>query len=121
TGFLKKGARGVRIEISKKENEVLLSDFSLWHSVLNYWQITDSEKEDEDFDRMLKLNNIKFVDKGKYTPELKQKVEESWDKIFDMNYSTEYAARPFDKKYIQATFWKLSIDEVRKVEVFTAR
>ncbi len=121
SAFLPKGTKGVRIEINKSEKDILLSDFSLWHHVLNYWQISDNEKESEEFDRLLKFNNIRFIDKEKYTPEIKRKVEKSWDKILDMDYVPEYSAKPFEKKSIQATFWSLSFDEIVKVEEFTAR
>lgn len=119
TGFLPKGTKGVRVEINKNDKEVLLSDFILWHYVLNYWEISDNEEESNEFDRLLKMENISFTEKEKYTPMLKQKVEQSWDKIFDMSYSLDYSASPFDKKSIQATFWTLSIDEVVKVDHFT--
>lgn len=119
--FLPKGSKGVRIEINKNHKEVLLSDFDLWHHVLNYCQIADTEEESDAFDRLLEHLNIAFVDKENYTPEIKQKVEQSWDKIFDMDYAPAYAAHPFDEKSIQATFWTLSIHEVIKVETFTSR
>lgn len=119
--FLPKGTKGVRIEICKNENEVLLSDFELWHHPLNYWKIDDNEEETEEFDRLLEKNNIEFINREDYTPEIKQIIEKSWDKILDMNYAPEYSAQPFEKKSIQATFWTLSVSEIVKVEEFTAR
>ena len=118
---LPKGTKGVRLEIHKEENEVLLSDFNLWCHPLNYWKIDDNEQETEEFDRLLELNKIKFIDKENYTNEIKQIIEKSWDKLLDMNYSPEYSAHPFEEKSIQATFWSLSTDEIVKVEKFTAR
>lgn len=91
-GFLAKGTKGVRIEFDKPENEVLLSDFDLWHYPLNYWCIHDNEIEDKDFDNLLKDEGVNFIDREKYTPILKSKVEKSWDKVFDMNYNQEYSA-----------------------------
>lgn len=118
---LPKGTKGVRIEFDKNKTEVLLSDYDLWHYPLNYWCIHDTEKEDNDFDNLLKVEGVNFIEREKYTLILKKKVEESWCKIFDMNYSQEYSASKKEKKSIQATFWKLSLDEVTKVDFFTAR
>ncbi len=121
SGFFQKGTKGVRIEFEKSSKDVLLSDFSLWGHVLNYWQISDSEEEDNKFDKLLADNNIDFVNKKSYTPEIRKIVEDSWIKIFDMDYSPEYTADPFEKKNIQATFWDLSVDEIKKVDYFIAR
>ena len=120
-GFIPKGTKGVRIEINKNENDVLLSDFHLWHHPLNYYSIDDNEEESDAFDRLLEQNNINFVDKESYTPEIRQIVEQSWDKLLDMDYAPEYAAFPFEEKAIQATFWSLSVHEIVKVEEFIAR
>lgn len=118
---LPKGTKGVRIEFEKQENEVLLSDYDLWHYPLNYWCIHDNEKEDNAFDELLKNENINFIDREKYTPILKSKVENSWHKVFDMNYHNNYSANKKENKSIQATFWKLSLDDVVKVDFFTSR
>lgn len=119
--FLPKGTKGVRVEFVKNEKAVVLSDFELWHHVLNYWQIDDTEEISDQFDRLLEYYNIEFTDKENYPAEIKQRLEKSWDKILDMNYAPEYAAQPFDKKSIQATFWSLSTSEIVKVEEFTSR
>lgn len=118
---LAKGTKGVRIEFSKNETEILLSDYDLWHHPLNYWCIHDNEKQENEFDTLLETEKINFVDKEKYTFILKNKVEESWHKIFDLNYTTQYSANKKDQKSIQATFWKLSVEEIIKVDYFIAR
>ncbi len=121
TALLPRGTKGVRMEIRKKESEVLLSDFDLWHYVLNYWHIADSEEKCGEFDHLLECQNIAFVDKESYTLEIRQKIEQSWGKVLDLNYASNYTAYPFDEKSVQATFWTLSVDEVVKVEEFMAR
>lgn len=118
--FLSKGEKGVLVEIFKEDNKVLLSDFSLWHFTLSYSYIADNEAEDDKFDLFFSKNNLQYHEKDKYTPEMKQRIELSWNKIFDMNYVAEYATDPYEKKQIQATFWTLSTDEIIKVEEFIA-
>lgn len=105
----------------KPKEKVLLSDFQLWHHPLNYWHIADNEEQSLNFDRLLKNGNVKWGDIGNYPQHIKSKIEKSWKRIFDMNYCSEYAADVFENKSIQATFWNLSLDEVVKVDEFTAR
>lgn len=119
--LLEKGTEGVRIEFDKPDNQVLLSDFNLWHCVLNYWHIPNNEEESLGFDRLLEVNKIEFVNKERYTSEIRKIVEESWSKIFDMNYEKEYSANRFEEKSIQATFWSLNKEEITRVDYFKAR
>ena len=99
----------------------MLSDFNLWHFPLNNWNIADNEVKDLEFDKLLEKHNVKFIEKEKYPLEVQKIIENSWDKIFDMNYECEYVTeKKYDKK-IQATFWKLSKTEIKKVDFFTAK
>lgn len=120
-GVGNKAQKSVLLEIEKADNTVLLSDFELWHSVLNEWCITDNEQEDDLFNQALARVGVEFCDKYAYPTELRQQMIESWQKIFDMDYCSEYSTQPFEKKSIQATFWRLSLEEVRNVRFFTAK
>ncbi len=42
------------------KNEVLLSDFDLWHCALNYFYITDNEKKGAKFYVLLNKFGLKF-------------------------------------------------------------
>lgn len=120
-GIGNKGEKSVLLEIEKANNQVLLSDFELWHSVLNEWCITDNELEDDLFNQALARAGVEFCDKYAYPTELRQQMIASWQKIFDMDYCSEYSSHPFEQKSIQATFWRLSLEEVRNVRFFTAK
>ncbi|WP_272150111.1 DUF3841 domain-containing protein [Tenacibaculum aiptasiae] len=121
SGFLPQGTKGVRIEFEKPKNQVLLSDFLLWHYPLNYWYIADNEKQDLNFDKLLNKAKVKFSDIEQYPDSLKDLTEKSWDKVFDMNYNCEYTTQDFKHKKIQATFWSLKSSEITKVDFFKAR
>ena len=47
SGHLERGTKGVRLELEIDPNEVLLSDFDAWHSVLNRGYLGLSEVEDD--------------------------------------------------------------------------
>lgn len=59
TGHLEKGEAGVRLEIEKDDNEVLLSDYGLWHYPLGiYYYIGDSEEDEGMFEKKLANKNL---------------------------------------------------------------
>ena len=77
------------------DDMVLLSDFDLWHFVLNHWCIARSKKEDtEDEERIIK----------------------SWELIFDLTTQHWCANQKRRNRWIQATSW-----ELRKEWVVSAR
>jgi hypothetical protein len=127
TGHLQSGELGYRIEFEVNADEVLLSDFVLFHHVLNRWYIPRDEKDDELFNKKLNLEEIdefklldslQDPDKVSYSKRL---VEESWNNIFDLDWYDDYISPPKNEKSIQATLWELKLDKIKKVEAFIAR
>ncbi len=122
SGHLKKGTKGVRIEFVKPSNQVLLSDFDLWHSVLNNYYIPDNAQEEQEFDNLLEVNNVTYPYNPYQNPkEVQTFIEKSWLKVLDLNYHSEYFPRVVEEQSIQATFWNLSLDEIVKVDKFVAK
>lgn len=94
----KDGTVMIKIEIDEKD--VFLSDYDIWHGVLNniYW---NDKKTDEEWDA--EEERIKKLSPEEYEKE----KEESWKKVYtDLNLRNGY---------IQATFWKLTPDMIRSV------
>lgn len=90
----------------------MLSDFELWHFVLNYWSIHDSNFTEKYFDTELAKLNIKFQEKDKYPDYIKDKIEKSWQKIFNISDPN---------KSIQANFWELNANDIIKIDKFIAK
>lgn len=121
SGYLPIGSTGYRIEVIKKDEDVLLSDFELWHTPLAYkTYIANSEKESVQFEKKL-IDRYGTYEFEKLPKDAQQKIAKSWEKVFDMDYDVEYFAMPYKEKSIQATFWELSLDDVVKVDKFKAR
>jgi hypothetical protein len=59
-GHLGKGENGIRIEFECCEEAALLSDFDLWHYVLNYWYLPMSGNEGEVFEAELAAQGLSF-------------------------------------------------------------
>lgn len=111
--LLEKGTNGVRIEFEKPNHEVLLSDFIKWYYVLNHWYIPTNNLKEECFNDLLKQNNLKFGDIENYTSEINNIIQNSWNKIFDLN--------KINNKSVQATIWNIKKEEIINVDYFKAK
>ncbi|MDO4224048.1 MAG: DUF3841 domain-containing protein [Acinetobacter sp.] len=120
-GYLHKGTQGVRLEICKADKDVLLSDFDLWHYPLNNWYLAESMADADAFYQRLEDEHIAFADQENYPSDLRQKIEQSWNKVLDLNFYADGITHLPDEKSIQATFWSLSLDEIVNVQPFIAR
>ena len=103
-------------------SEVLLSDFELWHYVLNYQYLPLSMKDSRRFDDILEAQGSRTPsDVPGRARSFHCAVRKSWTRIFDLNWSVPDIASNFGQKAIQATFWNLRRDRVRGFTIFRAR
>ena len=102
-GYDTPGTRCVCIELEIPDNEVLLSDYDLWHYVLNKWWIDDSTCEEDSL-------SVDYREKLKV---------DSWSKIFDLTpVNTKWMCKG---RYIQATFWVLRKENIVDVRYFVCK
>lgn len=94
--WTEKGTPIVLLTIDVPDEFVLLSDFDIWHCVLNNSYLPLSEKDE--------IEN----------PTTSVKLE-SWNKIFQIDIQTDYWNTP---RSTQATFWELKKEWVLKAERF---
>ena len=127
SGHLPKGTRGVRIECKVQDERVLLSDFELWHFVLNYGYLPKTEEEDEEFDEELTAAGLSLTGCSLGNPlpnaEYRQRIEQSWERIFDLTWTDPdhaIVSRTRDRS-IQGTMWELLLEDVVDAKEFTAR
>jgi hypothetical protein len=119
SGHLAKGLPGVRIELELPEDRVLLSDFDAWHCVLNRCFLSLREQEEEVFTKELERTGVQ---QGWPYPEpFRSQVVSSWQRIFDLEAGDPEWWGPLSERSIQATFWELSLSQIRRVDTFTAR
>ncbi|HCM27570.1 MAG TPA: hypothetical protein DIC34_13665 [Treponema sp.] len=97
-GYVEKGMRAVRLKLELPIDRVVLSDFNLWHYVLNQWNIPGHLGEEESPDS---ANN--------------------WERIFDLDWYQEGITERKEQKAIQATFWEIRMDEVVEYTFFKGR
>jgi hypothetical protein len=119
SGHLAKGVMGVRIEIELPEDSVLLSDFNSWHCVLNHYYLSINEQEDDRFARELERAGVE--QRWPYPEPFNLRVVSSWERIFDLEAGDVEWWGPLSERSIQATFWELTIPQIRRVDIFKAR
>ncbi len=95
----------VLLTLEVPDDEVLLSDFDMWHSTLGNHYLALTEEED-----------IAIGDNA--TAEQKRK---SWERIFNLDIDNDYCTYPINQKSIQATFWILKKEYVKKAEFFISK
>ena len=121
-GHLPKHEKGVRIEFHCNQNATLLSDFELWHYVLNYWYLPSSIADGERFEAELESKGMSFFKtKPLPDPRYHENILRSWNRIFDLDWNEPDLASPRNQKAIQATLWQLKMDQVRTYKHFKSR
>ncbi len=121
-GHLPKGTKGVRIEFECPGKAALLSDFGLWHYVLNYWYLPKSEADEKEFNAELERRGLSFFD-TKPLPVLKyhKRIEKSWNRIFNLDRSQNAFMKSRKSRSIQATVWEVRKEQVEDYRCFQAR
>lgn len=104
-----KGERFACMEIDVPEDKVVLSDFDSWSIILLHGLLSDSEEE-----------NTRLEDEHNSLPEEEKKAfrDRNWERAFELSYvDNDWIHRG---NSIQATFWELRKEDIRKVWFFTA-
>ncbi len=119
---LSRGTKGIRIEFLKDKKDVLLSDFELWHFPLCYkGYIGKNEKDSDRFEHLLKKQNLELELFEKLPIALKEEIEQSWQRVFDLNFNDKYQTSAFEENMIQACCWRINKEEIIKIDKFIAR
>ena len=127
SGHLPSGVQGVRVECRLDDRRVLLSDFDLWHYVLNYWYLPTSERDGNAFEKKLAGVGLSFYKFNHSNPlphaQYQREIKRSWERIFDVSWTDRRRAiaNTPEKKSIQATLWEICLEDVVETKEFTAR
>ena len=97
------------MEIDVPDQDVLLSDFDAWSIILLHGLLSDTEKEVEELNAQYEALSAS---------EQIQMKEKNWERAFDLTPMDNEWMRRGDT--IQATFWELKKEHIKKVQFFTA-
>ncbi|WP_346354702.1 DUF3841 domain-containing protein [Azotosporobacter soli] len=121
SGQLPPGTPGMRIEFSIPAEQVVLSDFILWHHVLNGWYLGESLADDAAFELERQRRGLRYpMGHTKKDGDLEGRVRDSWQRIFALNWvdPDQYLSLPLQEKSVQATLWEVRREQVLKAELF---
>ena len=104
-----KGDRFVCMEIEIPDDRVVLSDFDVWSIILLDGLIADTEEENELLEKAYEAMPLEAQREYKYR---------NWKNTFDLTYVDNGWVHRGDS--IQATFWELRKEDIRKVWFFTS-
>ena len=104
--FGSKGTELVLIEIEIPDNQVVLSDFDNWHSVLNHSYSYSEAQSEKEFDKIHEW--IQSL-----SPSQRQlEIQKSWESIFDISvWDNDFSRNGI---WVQATIWELRKEHIRK-------
>jgi hypothetical protein len=108
----------VLLSLEVPEGEVLLSEYHAWHHVLNDWFLAP-ETEVTAFEARCKARDLSpFRNRPLPDVELREELENTWHQIFDLEKIPALLEYEREESYVQATFWELRPEFVRKAVWF---
>lgn len=131
--YCEENGGGVIITLNKPDNEVLLSDYELWHYPLNYWRIPQSEEDEKVWDKLIEQEDYNFY-KHKPLTKNSEMVTDTWSAALALvkHCSKNHYVFNLSKKQlkvigiskkqtqIQATFWSFKKEEIVDLEIIKA-
>lgn len=109
-------AKSILMVLEVPDDKVLLSDFILWNSVMSQVEIVPRK------DPLIKKLDKLDADAGRHLffedlpSDIQQEIRETWVRVFDLNHRDPYyQPKAKRNRSIQAVFWSLKKEYVRKV------
>jgi hypothetical protein len=102
----------VIFKLSIPENKVIITDSEKWGYVVNFMYLPKGEDDYKKHKDTLKKYNISdpteiiMGDKGNFYPQLKKKIEKSWDRLFE-DYSISDVR--------QGTIWEIREEDIIEI------
>lgn len=103
----------VMMELDIDSSRVSLTDYDAWHYVLNYLYI-GGKKESDSFSE--KFNY--YQENPLSDPKADKELKDTWDHIFDLDKICSLLQYPKEQQSIQATFFEIFLEDVKKVHYF---
>ena len=122
SSHLPRGSEGIRLEFVKESNQVLMSDFELWHAPLNSSYLGQDEFEQELFESRMEEYNLQNHLISELPEKYQVEIEKSWHRVFDLNHTNSYwGTSNKHERSIQACLWEINANEIIKIDHFIAR
>ena len=113
--LLRRGERGVRLELNIPRERVLLLDFDTWHHVLNGWYLALTEREDDLWEQEVKEL------RGARPEWVRERMQQSWERVFDLEALRKNPYAGGSELVVQGAAEYFLWEEVVKLKSFVAR
>ena len=121
-GYAERGSKQVRIEFIAPDDQILLSDYELWHSVLNGLYLNRNRSRRGKFEaRVRRVTGRTDYFYDQLPPQLQREMEASWLQIFDYHSDDPTWEYGWGEQVFQATLPRIELAWVKKVDIFTVR
>lgn len=111
-----KGKKKIQMEIEIPDTQVFLTDFDLWCAMMSGFNLNIKSEEDFDKDN----SDFEMAEKSENCELYREEIIKSWDKCIGCDQSINNMFM-YKERSVQATFWELHKDQIRKVWHFTCR
>ena len=111
----------VLLELEVPDNLVLLSDLDLWILPLNHWAINNRHEDRQLYKELAEYEKIngKCYEMHEYPEEIRRKIYDSWERVFDLNIRDRYMVTSRrQNRAIQGTMWLLRKEWLQVAHVF---
>ena len=111
----------VMLELEVPDDEVLLSDLDLWLLPLNSWSISGKREDKLLYKELGEYENThgKCYQMHEYPPTIRQKILDSWERVFDLDIHDRYiATSKRQNRSIQGTIWYLREEWIKVAHIF---
>lgn len=111
----------VMLELEVPDNMVLLSDLNLWILPLNHWAINNRREDNLLYKELGEYEKThgKCYEMHEYPEEIRRKIFDSWERVFDLNIYDPYmiTSKPKNRS-IQGTIWLLRKEWLKVAHIF---
>lgn len=111
----------VMLELEVPDDEVLLSDLDLWILPLNSWSISGKREDKLLYKELGEYEKTygKCYQMHEYPPTIRQKILDSWERVFDLDIHDRYiATSKRQNRSIQGTIWYLRKEWIKVAHIF---
>ncbi|MDW7667331.1 MAG: DUF3841 domain-containing protein [Bacillota bacterium] len=106
---LRPNSESIILKLSVPKNKVVITDSEKWGYVVNFLYLPKGEEDYKEHKKLLKKYNINDpteIIMGNFYPQLKRKVEKSWDRLFE-DYSISETR--------QGTIWEIHRNDIVEI------
>ena len=117
----KEETEAVMLELEVPDNQVLLSNYFIWHLPLSHWAICNKNEDKQLYKELGEYEKAhgKCYEMHEYPENIQRKIIATWERVFDMNLHDPYIVTcRRQNRSIQGTIWLLRKEWIKVAHIF---